>query len=283
MKKIVSSLIFIFPTIANCQWTNYSSNSVEITLYTFDEEPIVLTKKSDTVSFSDWKKELRTNGIPNLGFSSEHLSGIDSMDSLKLAESYYATCVGCSLKWPDSPQAAIEFPEMNILYKGYNNIFKIAANFPNGVEQYRIEATDATVKTITRNNQIVHTINPKGTTSEVKVIYKDIEGFEHTYGPWVYAVKAFPKPEIITSQISKSKGGIILVSLPEDCPLTTPPFEIQSIEVYGVKNGNISGDFIPATISRSFKVNKSIGIAVLCQNPINGESIVITGSLKVTN
>ena len=284
MHRFSAFLTFAFPIIAYSQWNTivpFSQNIVVMSPMTSEE--ITLIKNSDTVWFSDWKRDLKLFGIPNSGLTGTDFSEIDLIDSVKLEEAYNAACDGCPLKWPTTPQAAVELIEMNFLYRGYDNVFKLAASWPDGVKEYRIEATDATVKTTTRDNQIMHTINPKGKTSEVRVIYKDIEGFEHSYGPWIYNVLPLPNPVITTSAISKSSGSRIKVVLPANCSAKSPLYEIISIEVFGVKNGNISGDIIPAYITSSFKVNKTISIAVLCKNPLNGESVVITGSLKVTN
>jgi hypothetical protein len=200
------------------------------------------------------------------------------MDQTKLSEAYNAACAGCTLKRSSIPEATIEFPEMNFLYRGYDNVFKFAANFPDGVSEYRVEATDATVKTITRNNKILHTINPKGKTSEVKVIYKSIEGKEQTYGPWFYKVKAFPKPIILTESISKLAGGEINFGMPEES-LFDADFQIRSMEIDGKKI--TGGNSINPDLLKKVKIGKIIPIKVTGLNLTTDEEVIINGAVKV--
>lgn len=286
MKNIIKlTAAILFPFLTFSQWTRIVPNGkaimIESSSYANTQsEPIILTKISDTVSFTDWKRDLKLFGIPNRGLFNEDFSEIDFIDSSALAAAYNAACGGCPLKWPTtSPQATIEFPEMNFLYRGYDNVFKLAASWPNGVSDYRIEATDATVKTITRNNQIMHTINPKGKTSEVKVIYLDAEGFEKEFGPWTYAVRMMPKPIITTMFISKSNGGKINVAMPSDFILGSS-FNITKLEFNGttVEQNNITPDML-----KKIKVGKYVPLIVTAINLTTEDEVVINGSIQVTD
>lgn len=281
MKNIIKLIsVFLFPFLAFSQWTTITPNSQNVIVVSpITYEEITLKKNSDTVWFSDWKRDLKLFGIPNSSLKGADFSEIDLIDSVKLEEAYNVACVGCPLKWAASPQATIEFPEMNFLYRGYDNVFKLAANWPDGVKEYRIEATDATVTTVTRRNQLMHTINPKGKISEVKVIYKDVEGFEQEFGPWTYAVRAFPKPEIINSTISKSTGGKISVGLINS--ILNATFRIIRIELS--ENRQIIDDnIIPAEFLKKVKVGKMIPITVTAYNNLTEEEVVINGAIQVT-
>ena len=282
MKKIIKLIaaILSFPFLAFSQWTAISPLDNEIMIESNNHENIILTKYFDTVSFSDWKRDLKLNGLLDQGFTGLDFNKLDLIDSSELSQAYEAACVGCWLKWPASPQATIEFPEMNFLYRGYDNVFKLAANWPDGVKEYRIEATDATVKTVTRRNQLMHTINPKGKVSEVKVIYKDAEGFEKEFGPWTYGVRAFPKPEIVKTTVSKSKGGKIAVALSNAVVNVT--FRIIRIELS--ENSQIIDDqIIPAELLKKVKVEKMIPITVTAYNNLTEEEVVLFGSVLVEN
>jgi hypothetical protein len=275
---IVCLITILFPFLTFSQWTDIVPPGKLITIQSYNGEQINLTKLSDTVSFSDWKRDLKLFGSPNLGLFSEDFYEIEVIDSSTLAAAYNAACVGCPLKWQTtSPQAAIEFPEMNFLYRGYDNVFKLVASWPNG-RYYRIEATDATVKTITRNNQIMHTINPKGKTSEVKVICEDAEGIEKEFGPWTFAVRMMPKPIITTTDISKSNGGIINVAMPSDFILGSS-FRITKLEFNGatVEQNNITPDLL-----KKIKVGKYVPLIVTAINLSTEEEVVINGSIQVT-
>lgn len=277
---IVYITSILFPFLSFSQWTSIIPYSQNIMIYSpISGEAITLGKNSDTVWFSDWKRDLKLFGMQNTSFTGKDFSEIDLIDSMKLEEAYNAACVGCPLKWPTTPQAAIELIEMNFLYRGYDNVFKLAASWPDGVKEYRIEATDATVKTITRNNQIIHTINPKGRTCEMKIIYKDVEGFEQSYGPWLYAVRALPMPFITNSNISKSSGGKINVALP-DSPIGGVSFKVLSLE-YGENLKIIDSNIIPAETLKKIKVGKMMPLVVNAINLLTGEVVIINVALKV--
>jgi hypothetical protein len=281
MKKIIKLIaaILSFPFLAFSQWTAISPLDNEIMIESNNHENIILTKYFDTVSFSDWKRDLKLNGLLDQGFTGLDFNKLDLIDSSELSQAYEAACVGCWLKWPASPQATIEFPEMNFLYRGYDNVFKLSANWPDGVKEYRIEATDATVKTVTRRNQLMHTINPKGKVSEVKVIYKDAEGFEKEFGPWTYGVRMMPKPIITTMFISKSNGGKINVAMPSDFILGSS-FNITKLEFNGttVEQNNITPDML-----KKIKVGKYVPLIVTAINLTTEDEVVINGSIQVTD
>lgn len=267
MKNIIKlTASILFPFLAFSQWTGINPYAPNI-----ESEGNLLIKNSDTVDFSNWKRDLKLNLDSDFSF-------IDQFDSIKLSEAYYAACVGCPLKWPSTPKATIEFPEMNFLYRGFDNLFKLAASWPNGATEYRIEATDATVKTITRNNQIMHTINPKGKTSEVMVIYKDAEGFEKEFGPWTFAVRMMPEPIITTMFISKTNGGKINVAMPSDFILGSS-FNITKVEFNGttVEQNNITPDML-----KKIKVGKYVPLIVTAINLTTEEEVVIKGAIQVT-
>jgi hypothetical protein len=280
MKSFLFSILFIFPFLIFGQWVevvNYSSNIFILNLETYEEIP--LTKSSDTMSFDQWMSNYKLNGMPELGYTVDDISELFSIDRKILSDAYDAACAGCQLKWPYSPQAAIEFPEMQLLYRGYDNVFKVAANWPEGIKEYRIEATDATVKNLTRENQKVHTINPKGKISEVKVIYKDAQGNEQSFGPWIYKVKMFPKPEIVTTSISKSKGGRISVEL-NNGPINV---DYRIIKINLGDNLQITdSDVILTEMLKKIKPGKMMPLMVTVINLTTEDEVVINGSIKIT-
>jgi hypothetical protein len=280
MRKFLFVSAFIFPFFVFGQWVDALNNSSLIFLYTPFGDEIPVTKSADTISFDQWMKNLKKYGIPELGYTVDDIAEIFSYDPVMLSQAYKAACEGCTLKRPAISEATIEFPEMNILYRGFDNVFKVAANWPDGMKEYRIEATDATVKTIIRNNQIMHTINPKGKTSEVKVIYKNFEGIEQEFGPWIYAVKMLPKPQVTISSISKSKGGIIQVAMPEDFFIGGINFQVNKLEVNG--NTIIEGNVISPDVLKKIKLGKTIPLIVNAMNLATDEEVVINGFIELT-
>ena len=283
---IVYITSILFPFLSFSQWTSIIPYSQNIMIYSpISGEAITLGKNSDTVWFTDWKRDLELFGMPNTSFTGKDFSEIDLIDSMKLEEAYNAACVGCPLKWPSTPKATIEFPEMNFLYRGYDNMFKLAASWPNGATEYRIEATDATVKTVNQNNLIMHTINPKGKKSEVRVIYKDAEGIEKEYGPWTFAVRMMPKPIITTTYLSKSKGGEINIGMPADFSLEAA-FLITKLEFNGrtLQDLNMSGlgENITPDMLKKIKVGKYVPLIITAINILNSEEVVINGAIQVT-
>jgi hypothetical protein len=271
-------LVLFFPFLTFSQWTKivpYSQNAIIVSPITSEE--ITLIKTSDTVWFSDWKRDLKLFGLPNTSFTGEDFSVIDLIDSIKLEEAYNAACVGCPLKWPTTPQAAIELIEMNFLYRGYDNVFKLAASWPDGVKEYRIEATDATVKTRTLNNEIIHTINPKGKMTDIKVIYKDEEGVDKFFGPWVYRVSNIPDPVILSNKVSKTGGRINVVGTQM---LIGMQFRVTSIEI-GENKQVLEGNIIPSEVLKKIKVGKMIPITVKGLNIRTEDEFVINGSIEI--
>jgi BRCT domain type II-containing protein len=89
-------------------------------------------------------------------------------------------------------------------------------------------------------------------------------------------------PELKTTKISKSSGSKIHVGLSDDSPLNINYYVI-SIEVLGVENGVCFGDTIPGEVISKIVVGKKIGIAFVVKNPLNGSTMVIPGTLEVTN
>lgn len=280
MKSFLFATAFIFPLFVLGQWVDVMNNSTLIYIYSPFGDEIPVTKNSDTISFEEWMKNLKEYGIPELGYNVDDIAEIFSYNPEMLAQAYKAACQGCTLNRPAISAATIEFPEMNILYRGFDNVFKVAANWPDGMKEYRIEATDATVKTIIRKNQIMHTINPKGKTSEVKVIYKNIEGIEQEFGPWVYAVKMLPKPQVTNTSISKSKGGIIQVAMPEDFFIGGINFQVNKLEIYG--SVTIEGNRISPDVLKKIKLGKNIPVSVTAINLATDEEVIINGFIELT-
>jgi hypothetical protein len=178
-------------------------------------------------------------------------------------------------------QFALEMPEYNTLYEGYQNKVFVASK--NG-KVVNPKCQSADIKEDKYNGRACLTINPK-VQGDILVYFDvlNVKGKKIGSDSISFFVRPFPNPVVLTSTISKASGGRVLIGLGPDCPISSPNFEVLSIEVMGIENGSVSGNIIPASIISNIEVDRSIGITVICKNSYNGQTLVVAGSLRVTN
>ena len=168
---------------------------------------------------------------------------------------------------------AMEMPEFNILYKGYNN--KIIG-VGSGVISYTLNGKSATM--VGGRPQFI--INPSSlgqTTLTLMGTTKDGQSVKLASN--TYDVKLMPRPSVKSKSISKSSGAKILVEL-----LGSPiniGFTVLGGEVLVGDGFPFRGDFAPAAAVKSMKSGKSVGVIVQVKNNLTGEVYNVDGSLKV--
>ncbi|MFY7944578.1 MAG: hypothetical protein ACOVNZ_08335 [Crocinitomicaceae bacterium] len=178
-------------------------------------------------------------------------------------------------------QFALEMPEYNTLYEGYQNKVFVASK--NG-KVVNPKCQSADIKEDKYNGRSCLTINPK-VQGDILVYFDvvNVKGKKIGSDSVSFFVRSLPSPVVLTSTISKLTGSKITIGLSPDCPISSPNFEVLSIEVMGIENGSVSGNIIPASIISNIEVDRSIGITVICKNSYNGQTLVVAGSLRVTN
>ena len=168
---------------------------------------------------------------------------------------------------------AMEMPEFNILYKGYNN--KIIG-VGSGVVSYTLNGRSATM--VGGRPQFI--INPSAlgqTTLTLMGTTKDGQSVKLASN--TYDVRLMPRPSVKSKSISKSSGAKILVEL-----LGSPiniSFTVLGGEVLVGDGVPFRGDFAPAAAVKSMKSGKSVGVIVQVKNNLTGEVYNVDGSLKV--
>ena len=168
---------------------------------------------------------------------------------------------------------AMEMPEFNILYKGYNN--KIIG-VGSGVISYTLNGKSATM--VGGRPQFI--INPSSlgqTTLTLMGTTKDGQSVKLASN--TYDVKLMPRPSVKTTTISKSSGARIQVEL-----LGSPiniGFTILGGEVSVGEGFPFANDFAPPAAVKSMKSGKSVGILVRVRNNLTKEEFSVPGSLKV--
>ena len=168
---------------------------------------------------------------------------------------------------------ALEMPEFNILYKGYNN--KIIG-VGSGVVSYTLNGKTATM--VGGRPQFI--INPSTlgkTTLTLMGTTKDGQAVKLASN--TYDVKLMPRPTVKTKSISKTSGAKISVEL-----LGSPiniGFTILGGEVLAGDGVAFTGDIAPGGTVKAVKSGKSVGVIVRIKNNLTGEVFNVDGSLKV--
>jgi hypothetical protein len=260
------------------QWQYLNINPEPYGVQLSNGEFTRLMKYSDQESYESWK--LRYSDMADSTVSLAYRLYLDSEE--KLIQIYNDTKEGNYLFPVRTPNTALEFPEMPFLFSNYDNVFRIASTWstnafqmsqfnldPRVIEdidvgagymlqpiKYRIEATDATVNSIVRNNEMMHTINPKSAFCNIKIISSDNNGNELEIYEKLFFVIDLPKPEILTKTISKSKGGAIDFVNP---PMIGSPYQLSNIEF---NDTSISGSYIDPEYLQEVKVGREITFKV---------------------
>ena len=166
---------------------------------------------------------------------------------------------------------ALEMPEYNILYQGYNN--KIIG-VGSGVVSYTLNGQSPTI--VGGRPQFI--INPSSlgdTTLTLMGTNKD--GTFVKLASNTYYVKRMPMPSIASTSYSISGGARIVLSSTDPINL---PYSIVSVVVIEGEDYVYQGDRIPQNAT-----NKNSGefmdIIVTIKNGLSGTQSIINGTLKI--
>ena len=266
----------LFPMLSFAQWTKIEPKSLPITLYCDGIQDFILLKDNEDEDFELWYNRMSDSLRKFSDFYQIESCGFELMDKEVLKRSYYSATVGGSLRFPKTSSAAIELVDHNFMFRNYDNIINPSVLWPSEATRYRIEATDATVNEVIVGNEILHSINPKGSNTKVTIIADIGNGEEQQFGPWNYMVLPIPEPQISNTEISKSDGGIIFVMSSSFIERT---YEVKSILLNG--ETVISGSIIPSSAISKVKLDKLLPITVIVSDLESGQNYSIDGTLKV--
>ena len=166
---------------------------------------------------------------------------------------------------------ALEMPEYNILYQGYNN--KIIG-VGSGVVSYTLNGQSPTI--VGGRPQFI--INPSSlgdTTLTLMGTNKD--GTFVKLASNTYVVKKMRSPTIATTSYSISGGAKILLSGTDPINL---PYSIVSVIVIEGEDPVFPGDQIPGGLTKK-KSGEFMGIIVTVMNGLSGMRYNINTSLKI--
>lgn len=173
--------------------------------------------------------------------------------------------INCHLGFAQS--ANIAQPEMQIVYRGYDN--KIIPNIPCG-QQLDLIVEGATVQKASWTDgqgqtQVGYYLRVNGTARNVVVKMNglDEKGNIASTSIQTFHVKAFPAAQLQNDQISKTTGMRASVSLGPDCPYTGVSFEVIGGSLI-TENEELtfSGPVIPASYLAKVKIGKKIVVNV---------------------
>lgn len=265
----------LFPMLSFAQWTKIEPKSLPITLYCDGIEEFTFRKDNEDEDFELWYNRMSDSLRRYADLNHIESCGFELIDIEVLKRSYNSATFGGLLKLPKTSSAAIELVSHNFMYRNCDNLINANVLWPSEATRYRIEATDATVNEVISDNEILHSINPKGSNTEITIIADIGNGEEQQFGPWYYNVIPIPEPQIVNTEISKS-GGIIHVRASSFIIRT---YEVKSILLNG--EIEIPGNIIPSSAISKVKLDKIIPITVSVSDSKSGQIYSIKGALKV--
>jgi hypothetical protein len=179
-------------------------------------------------------------------------------------------------------QFALEMPQYNTLFEGYQNKVFVASK--NG-KVVNAKCQSAEILEDKFDGRTCLTINPKA-QGEI-IVYFDVvntKGKKIGRDSVSFFVRPFPNPIVLNSTVSKASGARILIGLGPDSLISSTNFEILSIELQTIeKNSSISGNVIPASLLSNIKIGAKIGIKISYRKKSNDQPSFIEGELQVTN
>lgn len=172
----------------------------------------------------------------------------------------------------------ISLPEMQILYRGYDN--KIIPNIPCG-QQLELFVEGATFQKASWSddqgqNQVGYTLRVNGSTRNVvvKVNGLDEKGNVLSSSSQIFIVKPFPAAHIQNDRISKTSGMRAIVGLGPDCPFTGISFEVIGGSItFGNQELTFIGSIIPSSLLEGTKPGQKVALTVSYNS--NSENIDI--------
>lgn len=246
--------------------------TVMMAAFDSDKQPIVKPNQGSIVRVENGQAILKLTAPSGGDMTISGMVGIANKRG-DIKELPYETKIQVATK-----AGSLEMPEFNIMYRGYGNkIIPSAA----GVISTDIIVSGASKTPVTINGRKGFAVTPTTGSKKVEVtlVGKDAKGNNVQFGKTVYDVKAFPKPVVTNSSISKTGGAKIKVAL-TDSPMKAD-FKVISVDVLNGDDGFCSGDIIPAAKVARIKTGKKVGIIVTYQNMVTGAKETIDQSLVV--
>jgi len=182
------------------------------------------------------------------------------------------------------PLGTVTLPEFSIMYRGYANKVTAVAGGSKGETTISVAGASSTPSSFNVNGQNYKgwLVKPgAGNSVTVTVNGKDSQGNSKSFGKFTYKVKPFPKPQVITSKISKASGARLTVSLGPDCPIGNVNFIIKGGEVQSGDGVPFSGAVVPGSSVAKIKPGKRVGITVSVTNTVTNVTELISGTLTV--
>jgi hypothetical protein len=170
-----------------------------------------------------------------------------------------------------------EQPELNILYRGYDNVIIPEVT---GAEENRILVEGTTVTPTTFQGKKGYIVKPGAGTRIVPIVQEaKINGEWIIFDTVFYKVKAFPMVRVHNQTISKSSGVNIQCGLSTSAPIRRS-YEVLSVNI---QDQDYTGGTIPGKAVKSIKVGNHVGVTVKIKDILTGADSTIVSSLKVTN
>ena len=166
---------------------------------------------------------------------------------------------------------ALEMPEYNFLYQGYNNII---IGVGSGVDSYTLNGQSPTM--VGGRPQFI--VNPSSlgdTTLTLMGTNKD--GTFVKLASNTYVVIKMPRPTIKTKSYSKSSGSIIELTATD--PIRFPYSVVGSILIDG-EDPEFSGNRIPGGLTKK-KSGEKLSIKVKVKNDLTGDIAYIDAVLII--
>jgi hypothetical protein len=179
-------------------------------------------------------------------------------------------------------QFALEMPEYNTLYEGYQNKVFVASK--NG-KVVNPKCQTAEIKEDKYNGRACLTINPK-VQGDILVYFDvvNVKGKKIGSDSVLFFVRPFPKPAVLSTEISKSRGGRLSIGLSPGYSISSINFKVLSMELQtGSKVMSVDGSDIPASILSSIEEGELIRVRVTYGNSANDKLSEVEGALKITN
>lgn len=182
---------------------------------------------------------------------------------------------------------AIALPEMNILYRGWNN--KIVPMIPFN-EELILELDGATADTATWTDAYGNNfkgyyvkVSSSANVVTIRVNGKSENGTIQNHGVFKYKVKAFPKAQLQGTSISKAYGFRAVVSMGPDSPFTGVSFNVigGQIMVGNEMPEMFSGNIIPASLIENAKPGQNVAIEITYRRSGSTVNNVASCLLKV--
>jgi gliding motility-associated protein GldM len=179
---------------------------------------------------------------------------------------------------------SIALPEVSVFYTDWPNKVTYSAA---GVVSTSVSCSGCSKSTKNKSWKDADGISYKGDwlyvnrgTRSVTVTLqgKDNNGNNVTFGKYKYPVKKFPKPEVKTKQLAKSRGGFLDVGLGDAFNFKGIKYKVTGGEILGK---GFSGDRIkPANLTKA-RPGQKIGIVLFTKRTDTGKKDIIDGVIEI--